>query len=107
MNRVGFSFQVRRDKLTEYQKLHRKVWPEMLDALRRCGWKNYSLFMRNDGLVFGCFETEADLHSARSRIALEPVYARWQLLMADYTEPPGDSNPGVHVTELQEVFHLD
>jgi len=106
MNRVGFAIQVRRDKVTEYQKLHRKVWPEMLDALRRCGWKNYSLFMRDDGLVFGYFETEGDLHSARSRIAAEPVYDRWQLLMKDYAEPLGGGNSGVRVTELQEVFHL-
>ena len=28
----------------------------MLDALRRNGWRNYSLFMREDGLMFGYFK---------------------------------------------------
>ena len=43
--------------LEDYKKHHEAVWPEMLEALRRHGWHNYSLFMRDDGLLFGYFET--------------------------------------------------
>ena len=36
----------------------------MLDALRRTGWRNYSLFLREDGLLIGYLECE-DLAAAQ------------------------------------------
>ena len=39
----------------------------MLDALRRTGWHNYSLFMREDGLLFGYFEAEESFASFAGR----------------------------------------
>jgi len=36
--------QVRPDKIAEYREHHPHVWPEMLEALQRTGWHNYSLF---------------------------------------------------------------
>ena len=41
------------------------VWPEMRDALHRCGWHNYSLFLDDDGTLFGYFETDATLDGSR------------------------------------------
>ena len=60
MKRVAFLLKVKEDKIQEYKKHHEHVWPEMLQALRRTGWSNYSLFMREDGLLFGYFETPQD-----------------------------------------------
>jgi L-rhamnose mutarotase len=57
MKRIGFVFKIRQDKLAEYKERHRAVWPEMLEALRRTGWHNYSLFLRDAGTVVGYFET--------------------------------------------------
>ena len=42
MERAAFLLKVRKDRIEEYQEKHREVWPEMLDALRRHGWRNYS-----------------------------------------------------------------
>jgi L-rhamnose mutarotase len=36
MQRVCFLLQVKADRLAEYKRLHKAVWPEMLAALRRC-----------------------------------------------------------------------
>lgn len=49
MERVGFLLKVREEMVEEYKNHHRAVWPDMLDALRRNGWRNYSLFMADDG----------------------------------------------------------
>ena len=50
--------KVREDRLDEYKRHHEAVWPEMLEALSRNGWHNYSLFMAGDGLMFGYFEAD-------------------------------------------------
>ena len=54
-------------------KDHEAVWPEMQEALVRCGWHNYSLFCREDGFAVGYFETEKGLQSALDAMGKEPV----------------------------------
>ena len=46
------------DRLEEYRARHAAVWPEMLHALPDTGWHNYSLFLREDGLLIGYLETD-------------------------------------------------
>jgi hypothetical protein len=53
MNRIGFILKVKEDLIDEYKRRHEDVWPEMLEALHRTGWHNYTLFMRDDGMLFG------------------------------------------------------
>jgi L-rhamnose mutarotase len=100
MTRVGFLLKVKPDKLEEYKEHHRHVWPEMLDALSRHGWHNYSLFLRPDGLLFGYFETPESFEAAQAAMATEDVNTRWQALMAPYFE-------NRIMEQLEEVFHLD
>ncbi len=107
MKRIAFLLKVRTDRLEEYKAHHRAVWPEMLEALRRTGWHNYSLFMRDDGLLVGYFETPESLQAAQAGMADEPVNARWQSMMAPYFEALGGLQPDQGMLELEEVFHLD
>ncbi len=107
MKRVGFVLKVKSDKIEEYKQHHQQVWPEMLAALRRCGWHNYSLFMQPDGTLFGYFETPKNLDQAVADMAKEEVNARWQKFMAPYFEALDASQPDESMKELEEVFHLD
>jgi L-rhamnose mutarotase len=107
MKRVGFIFQVRQDKLEEYKKHHKAVWPKMLDALRRTGWHNYSIFARQDGLLFGYFETPESLQAAQAGMSREEINAKWQEFMAPYFENLGGLHPDEGMVELEEIFHLD
>jgi L-rhamnose mutarotase len=106
MRRVGFLLKVRQDKLAEYKAHHQAVWPEMLAALRRNGWHNYSLFMRDDGLLFGYLETE-DFEAARAGMASREVNARWQAEMAPFFEALDGQRPDEGLQLLEEVFHLE
>ncbi|HWJ09174.1 MAG TPA: L-rhamnose mutarotase, partial [Nocardioides sp.] len=83
MPRYCFSLQVRPDRMEEYAARHRTVWPEMLAALEETGWRNYSLFLREDGLLIGYVEAD-DLVAAQSAMAATEVNARWQAEMAPY-----------------------
>ncbi len=107
MKRVGFLLKVRQDKLEEYKAHHANVWPEMLEALTRTGWHNYSLFMRDDGLMFGYFETPENFDAALDGMAKEEINARWQEFMAPYFENLGGQHPDEGMLQIQEVFHLD
>jgi L-rhamnose mutarotase len=107
MKRVGFLLKVKADKLEEYKQHHKTVWPEMLEALHRTGWHNYSLFMREDVLLFGYFETPDSFQAARDGMAREEINAKWQNFMAPYFENLSGAHADESMVELAEVFHLD
>ena len=106
MQRVCFLLRVKRDRIDEYKRRHQAVWPEMLDALRETGWRNYSLFLRQDGLLVGYLETE-DFQSALDGMAKTEVNARWQSEMAPFFERLEGQRPDQAMVTLQEVFHLE
>jgi len=105
MQRVCFLLKVRQDRLEQYRAAHERVWPEMLDALRETGWHNYTLFTRDDGLIFGYFETEEDLATAQAKMAAKDVNTRWQEFMSSYID--ANVRPDETFIELEEYFHLD
>lgn len=106
MERVGFVLRVKPDRIEEYKARHREVWPEMLQALRETGWHNYSLFMQEDGLLFGYVETE-DFEQAVSEMSKRDVNARWQADMEPFFEALAGKRPDEGLLRLVEVFHLD
>ncbi|MFF0050601.1 L-rhamnose mutarotase [Streptomyces sp. NPDC005498] len=106
MQRVCFLLKVRQERLEEYRERHAAVWPEMLAALSAAGWHNYSLFLREDGLLVGYLETE-DFAAAQAAMAATDVNTRWQADMAGFFEALGGAEPDEAMKPLTEVFHLD
>jgi L-rhamnose mutarotase len=105
MQRICFVLQVKKDRLEEYKERHRSVWPEMIDALRKTGWHNYSLFLRPDGLLVGYLETPG-FERARAGMAGLDINARWQAEMADFFVQPEGLLPDQAMKPLEEVFHI-
>lgn len=104
--RVGFLLKVKPGMIEEYKRRHQQVWPEMQAALRETGWHNYSLFLREDGTLFGYVETP-DFAAARAGMAGKEVNAHWQAEMAPFFEQLDGLRPDEGMLELEEVFHLD
>jgi L-rhamnose mutarotase len=100
--RTAFVLRVRPDKIEEYVRAHRDVWPEMLDALRAAGIRNYTIF-RDGNRMFGYFEAD-DLAAAGDYLAQQDVSTRWQDAMAELLESrvPDGGPPA-----LEEIFRLD
>ena len=94
------------DRLTEYKERHKQVWPDMLQALRETGWTNYSLFLKDDGLLVGYVETP-DFEAALAGMASREVNARWQESMAEFFEGGEALKADEQMAPLMEVFHLD
>lgn len=106
MQRVCFLLQVKKDRLAEYKERHKAVWPDMLAALSETGWHNYSLFLRDDGLLIGYCETP-DFQAALTGMAGKEVNARWQAQMKEFFVDPGGREADRQMVSLEEVFHLD
>jgi L-rhamnose mutarotase len=100
--RSAFVLRVKPDRIEDYVEAHRIVWPEMLDALRGAGIRNYSIF-RDGTQVFGYFEAD-DLGQAAAYLGQQEVCARWQDAMAELLEERvPDSGPPA----LEEIFRLE
>ena len=106
MERVCFLLQVKPALLAEYKARHAAVWPEMLEALRAAGWRNYSLFLAPHGLLVGYLETE-DFKKALSAMAESEVNTRWQRDMQRYFDRLDGVPPDQGLLRLEQVFHLD
>ena len=109
MQRICFLLQVKPDRLEEYKERHKTVWPEMRAALTATGWHNYSLFLRDDGLLIGYVETP-DFKKALSGMAATEVNARWQSEMKDFFQGDTSGKPGRNADEqmapIPQVFFL-
>ena len=68
MPRYCFTAQIEPRCIDEYKRRHAAVWPEMLEALRDAGWRNYSLFLSDAGMLVGYFEAD-DKDAAHARMA--------------------------------------
>jgi L-rhamnose mutarotase len=100
--RSAFVLRVRPDKIEEYIRAHRAVWPEMLEALRSAGIRNYTIF-RDGNRMFGYFEAD-DLAATERHLAQQSVSTRWQDAMAELLEARvSDAGPPA----LEEIFRLD
>ncbi len=106
MERVCFLLQVKQDRIEEYKVRHQQVWAEMRTALTEAGWHNYSLFLRDDGLLIGYLETP-DFANALAAMAAQDVNSRWQASMAPFFEALNGQRPDEGIVRLEEIFHLE
>ncbi|GAB1363885.1 L-rhamnose mutarotase [Rhodobacter sp.] len=72
--------EVRPGHEDEYKKRHDEIWPEMLEALRAAGIRNYNIF-RHGLTLFGFFETD-DLEATKAFLRTNAVDQRWGEWMA-------------------------
>jgi len=104
MERVGFTMRLLPGQEAEYRRRHAAVWPEMLDALRAAGARNYSIFIHGAEL-FAYLEVD-DFDAFRASMAATEINDRWQAEMASLIDPLTDPATGFH-QRLEEVFHLE
>ena len=105
MQRVAFRLRVQEDKLVEYKRLHRAVWPELLSDMRAASIRNYSIFSRGPEL-FGYFECD-DYATTMAALARSDANRRWQAFMQDYLATPIDPDNDEPMELLEEIFRMD
>jgi L-rhamnose mutarotase len=105
MPRYAYKLRIKPDAIEEYDREHKRVWPELLDKLKEVGISDYSVFRRGQDLTL-VLRTE-NLDSALDELDKDPVNQRWQEFMGRLFEPVPDKQPGERFAMLKEVFYLE
>lgn len=107
MRRYGMVIKIKPEKLEEYKKLHAKVWPGVIDIIRKCNIKNYSIYYR-DHYLFSYFEyTGKDFKTDMGKMASELLTKEWWELTEPCQEPLETRKDGEWWADMEEVFHMD
>jgi L-rhamnose mutarotase len=107
VTRYGQVIRVKADRLEEYKRHHAAVWPGVLDMIRQCNIRNYSIFHK-DGFLFGYFEYVGDDFDAdMAKMAADPETQKWWDIMMPIQQPLETRADGEWWANMEEVFHTD
>ena len=97
------------DRVAQYRRLHADVWPGVLDAMRRNGWRNFDIFLKEpENLLFGTFEYHGnDFAAAAQAIGTDPETQRWLRETDPCQEPFATRRPGEWWAYMDNIFHMD
>ncbi len=104
MERFCFTFTLKPGTEEEYKRRHDAIWPELVEALRKAGIRNYTLFRRGHQ-VFAYAECHPDAETAFGTVSATDVAARWSKWFEDLIEQRVDEHGRPFTAE--EVWHLD
>jgi len=105
VRRVCFQLRVRPHLLDEYRRVHEQVWPTMLREISASGRRNYSLFLADDGMLIGYYETDSP-EASDSYLAASTVAAEWEKTMSRFFVAV-DGRADQNAPQLVEVFNLE
>ena len=107
MKRHGQLIRAKTEKLEKYKKYLVAVWPEILEMIRKCNIRNYSIYHK-DGYLFAYFEyVGTDLAADMAKMAADPKTQEWWDIMILMQEPLETRADGEWWAEMEEVFHID
>jgi L-rhamnose mutarotase len=107
LERHGSVIRVRAEHLNNYRKHHAAVWPAVLEMIRECNIRNYSIYYK-DGFLFSYFEYVGDDFAAdMAKMAADPTTQKWWSVVQPMQEPLSTRAPGEWWAEMDEVFHTD
>ena len=112
MKRYGWVIALKPEKVEEYKRLHADAWPGVLQMIKACHIRNYSIYLRqlDDGrhYLFSYLEYVGDDFDAdMARMAADPETQRWWAVCKPCQEPLATRREGEWWSDMEEVFHLD
>ncbi len=112
VERYGMVIGLKPDKVGRYEELHAAAWPGVLEMLRKCHIRNYSIYLKEvePGKIylFSYFEyTGTDFAADMARMAADPVTQKWWKETDPCQEPIPLHGEGEWWSRMKEVFRLD
>lgn len=94
-------------KISEYEKWHREVWPEIIASIKNSGITNMEiyrvmnrLFMIMETAPGFSFEKKGEMDAANEKVQ------EWEKLMWDYQQAIPGSKPGEKWLLMEKIFSL-
>jgi len=107
MKRYGSVLRLKPGAYEEYKRLHAAVWPIVLDMIRKCNIRNYSIYHK-DGWLFSYFEyVGGDFAADMKKMADDPETQRWWTFCMPLQEPLATRKEGEWWSDMEELFHTD
>jgi L-rhamnose mutarotase len=107
MRRFGMVVGLKPEAEKDYRAYHAAAWPEVLETIRQCNIRNYSIYLK-DGTLYSYFEYHgSDFATDMARMAADPATQRWWAILKPMQEPVATRQEGEWWAEMEEVFHLD
>ena len=107
MKRYGMVIEVIPEKLEEYKRLHANVWPKVLEMIKQCNIRNYSIYYK-DGYLFSYFEYIGDDYEAdMAKMAADSTTQKWWDVCKPCHQPLETRAEGEWWADMEEVFHCD
>ncbi len=112
VERYGMVIGLKPEKIAYYKQLHAAAWPGVLNKIKECNIRNYSIYLKEvePGKIylFSYFEyTGNDFAADMARMAADPLTQKWwkETDPCQYAVPlHGDKE---WWSRLAEVFHTD
>ena len=110
MTRHVFLVNLRDDPaaIAAYRDYHRRVWPDVIDSLRRAGVDAMDIHLLGRTAVM-IVEVGDGVDVRRAFVAhraSSPRVVEWEQLMQSLQEPSPDAAPGEWWAQMEPVFHL-
>ncbi|CAN5437803.1 L-rhamnose mutarotase [soil metagenome] len=102
MARVAWTARLRPDRISDYEREHAHVWPEVLDVIKEAGVRNYSIY-RHEDRVFGYYECD-DPVAAQAAMDIRERELGWRAAMAELFMPEVAERGA---DPMPEIFRLD
>jgi L-rhamnose mutarotase len=107
MQRFGMTLRLKPGKADIYKAYHAAVWPEILDKIKECNIRNYSIFFKDD-ILFSYFEYHGDdVKADWTKMAAHTKTQEWWAIMEPMQDPLSTRTEGEWWAAMEEVFHLD
>ena len=110
--RYGAVIGLRPEKLAEYKELHANAWPGVLDMIRECNIRNYSIYLaeieQGEFYLFSYFEYIGDDFEAdMAKMAADPTSQKWWTFTDPCQVPIPNAKAGERWSSIEEVFHTE
>jgi L-rhamnose mutarotase len=107
LQRYGLVIRVKPEAVEKYKAYHARVWLEVLETIRSCNIRNYSIFLK-DGYLFAYFEYHgSDYHADMAKMAADPKTREWWSITDPMQQPLETRREGEWWARMEEVFHTD
>jgi L-rhamnose mutarotase len=104
-----FALDLKNDErlISEYEKYHQEVWPEIIDSIRDSGITDLEIY-RVSNRLFMIMETDTSF-SFDKKTAIDqanPTVQEWETLMWKYQEALPGAKPGEKWMLMNKIFEL-